>query len=143
MNARIGVGLLSALVLVPGLVWAQPCGMGAANRMAYFDGNGDGRVTVSELQARRAELFDLADANRDGVLDAAELNNLGPVPGCRSGVFRLQRHDRNADGVVSRSEYMDQLPFWFARADLNRDAVVESTEGLPPGYGRGRCRWAR
>lgn len=36
------------------------------------DTNGDGRVTLAEAQARPLQLFDLADANRDGIASIAE-----------------------------------------------------------------------
>lgn len=36
------------------------------------DADGDGRVTLSEAQGRPVELFDMADANRDGVASVAE-----------------------------------------------------------------------
>lgn len=36
------------------------------------DADGDGRVTPSEAQGRPLELFDMADANRDGVASVAE-----------------------------------------------------------------------
>ena len=36
------------------------------------DVDGDGRVTPSEAQGRPLELFDMADANRDGVASVAE-----------------------------------------------------------------------
>lgn len=36
------------------------------------DVDGDGRVTLSEARGRPLELFDMADANRDGVASVAE-----------------------------------------------------------------------
>ncbi|MBY8821936.1 EF-hand domain-containing protein [Sphingomonas colocasiae] len=36
------------------------------------DANGDGRVTPEEAQARPLQLFDMADANRDGVASLQE-----------------------------------------------------------------------
>lgn len=36
------------------------------------DVDGDGRVTLSEAQGRPLELFDMADADRDGVASVAE-----------------------------------------------------------------------
>jgi hypothetical protein len=138
MNGRALLSIM--VVLVPGLVMAQPCGMGAMNRMAYFDVNGDGHVTSAELQTRRGEMFTLADGNQDGYLDAMELANLGPVSNPGAVVFRMQRHDRNGDRLLDRGEYLNQRPYWFVRADLNGDRVVSPDEGAP-GYGRGRrCR---
>jgi Ca2+-binding EF-hand superfamily protein len=36
------------------------------------DTNGDGRVTLAEAEARPLQMFDLADANRDGTASVAE-----------------------------------------------------------------------
>ena len=36
------------------------------------DTNGDGRVSPAEAQARALEMFDMADANRDGVASVSE-----------------------------------------------------------------------
>lgn len=42
-----------------------------------FDRNGDGRITREELPERQRAMFDRLDANQNGVLDEAELRELG------------------------------------------------------------------
>jgi Ca2+-binding EF-hand superfamily protein len=36
------------------------------------DANGDGRITLTEAEARPLQMFDLADANHDGIASVAE-----------------------------------------------------------------------
>lgn len=48
-----------------------------AERLLSFDQDKDGRVTKEEVSPRMHRLFDNADGNNDGVLDAQELENIG------------------------------------------------------------------
>ena len=45
-------------------------------RLMAFDKNGDGKVSKDELPERMHALFDEGDTNRDGFLDAAEIQRL-------------------------------------------------------------------
>ncbi len=51
-----------------------------AERIKRLDGNGDGRVDRMEFRGP-PEMFDHADRNRDGFLDAKEIRELPPLPG--------------------------------------------------------------
>jgi Ca2+-binding EF-hand superfamily protein len=39
------------------------------------DARGDGRITLAEAEARPLKLFDMADSNRDGVVDRGEMKS--------------------------------------------------------------------
>ncbi|HEY0269672.1 MAG TPA: hypothetical protein VGC10_01615 [Sphingomonas sp.] len=51
---------------------ASPFTHVGAHWFEHNDANGDGRVTLTEAQARPLQMFDMADINKDGVVSVQE-----------------------------------------------------------------------
>ncbi|WP_336056712.1 EF-hand domain-containing protein [Nitratireductor sp. CH_MIT9313-5] len=65
-----------------------------AERMAKrLDINGDGTVTIEEIEGHQAKRFALADRNDDGVLDQDELRKVSGKHGMKKGM----RHGRHME----------------------------------------------
>ena len=82
---------------------------GSGDYLQRMDGDGDGRVSLTEYQAWMGYAFERMDRDRDGVLTAAEL------PGGRGRAVSLAAHrqalaaafgrqDRNGNGFLDARE---------------------------------------
>lgn len=100
------------------------------------DANADGIVTREEAQAhpRLAGQFDAVDTNKDGKLDAAEMNvHREAMRGQRraEAQARWTAADKDGDGAISRQEADASLPGLAGRfdsVDANRDGKVGRDE---------------
>lgn len=127
----LGAGLALA---VGGVAAAQDAG-----RHGKADRDGDGRVSLAEMQAGVAEHFARADADRDGRItreerQAAHRTSRGAASG-GSGADRGQRlqrmfakQDADRDGALSQAEAPGRLGQAFAQLDANRDGRLTPTE---------------
>jgi hypothetical protein len=88
---------------------------------AETDRNHDGVVDHEEFQERLVEVFYFADADKNGVLDAGELQRL-PF----GDDFR--RDDKDADGTVTLHEFLRVRFKDYDAADANHDGVLELDE---------------
>ncbi|NLV40131.1 MAG: hypothetical protein GXY15_02740, partial [Candidatus Hydrogenedentes bacterium] len=111
--------------------------------VSLLDANGDGGVSLAEIQAvypdMEAVYFTLLDANRDGKITASELSAIvGILP---VGSF-LGMIDPNGDGLIAYAEvsqYLSQSQFNLL--DTNNNGVIDCddiaalTGGVIPGEG--------
>jgi hypothetical protein len=92
-----------------------------------WDVNGDGIYTCDEWKVFVNKIFERADKNHDGYVDAQEfktIQNADPL-------FRdadLSYFDDNHDRRLSRSEFVDKPSPFFARYDKNHDCRVTPDE---------------
>ena len=96
------------------------------------DANGDGVITREEFHAAREHLFARLDRNGDGFIDKDDMS--GRLAGRQKAQERLAtlvtQLDKDGDGRVSKSEFIDGSTPLFDRADtdhneeLNRDEVA-------------------
>jgi uncharacterized protein YuzE len=117
-----------------------------------FDKNKDGKLTKAEVPERQQGIFDRGDADKNGVLDAAELQKLTteqaaapPAPPMQRGPGRggfggldvasmLLDADRN--GEISADEIAN-APNVLKALDKNSDGYITEDEVQPAGRGRG------
>ncbi len=103
---------------------------------AELDVNGDGAVTLDEMQNAQATRFEQADTNNDGVLDREEL-----LAGANERVERridrmIERADTDGDGAVSVEEMAEvrmgrrgpSPERIFERIDADGDGSVTAAE---------------
>ena len=102
-----------------------------------WDLDGDGTITLEEATERRGDIFLTFDADEDGVLNAEEhdlfdearANDMKEMGMGKSknnpanGMLRTVT-DANGDGLVSRAEFMDTVPAWFAKMDKTGDGKI-------------------
>lgn len=117
--ALLSTGVTAVALAAPG---RGPGGPG------YADTNGDGTVTVKELEKQSAETFKQADANGDGKLDVDEMQ--AAILRQRAE-RRVKALDTNGDGVVSLEEYEAPLRWHLSRLDRNGDGMLDRNDMRP------------
>ena len=90
---------------------------------AQTDRNGDGVVDLGEFHQRLVDVFYSVDADKDGYLNAAELQQL-PRP------EKLADMDQDGDGRVSLHEFVRIRFEEFEEADTNHDGELTLEEVL-------------
>ncbi len=131
--------ILSVLIPV-GLAVSLPAyAMGprdGAERPSFteLDANGDGQLTLAELEAHGEARFAATDTDGDGLLSRDELIAAGAARVARGVDARLERFDDNEDGMLSANEADDMRPRRpsperiFGHMDADGDGVVTEAE---------------
>lgn len=131
--------IYAAVILNLGLsatAFAGGFGSRMANFAAQYDTNGDGTVTVEEIQAGRAEEFQQNDANGDAVLSLEELKTLMENKRNERIQTRFTELDTDGNGTLSVTEFQAgaseykayAAPTLFGLADTNGDNALDSAE---------------
>lgn len=122
--------LLSGLVMTAGAVQAQ--GERERPDFATLDLDGDGTLTLEELQAQGQARFAAADANGDGALSAEELIAAADARAADRVAQMIARLDENSDGVLQQDEMPargeDRAERMFDRVDADNDGVLSQEE---------------
>ncbi|HEX2762551.1 MAG TPA: hypothetical protein VHM92_01730 [Allosphingosinicella sp.] len=137
MKILLGAGG-GALLASAAVLWAQPPGGGPLER---FDADGNGQLTLAEVQRGIATMFADADADKNGALTAQEMRahhekmgmhgaRRGPRAGPRGQGPRVgpMHLDSNGDGNVSLAEAQAELARHFAQLDADKDGSVTRAE---------------
>ena len=80
---------------------------------------------------RAGAQFDKMDADKDGTLDAAEMNAVieEAVAKLRARMqARFAEADANKDGEVTREEFVNARGAWFDSVDTNADGAIDPAE---------------
>jgi EF hand domain-containing protein len=92
-----------------------------------WDADHNGVYTCDEWKQYASRLFNLADRNRDGYVDAMEFKTIQQA----APMFKeadLAYFDDNRDGRLSRDEFVNKPNPLFARYDRNGDCKVTPQE---------------
>ena len=94
------------------------------------DTNGDGVITKEEFHTARERLFARLDRNGDGYIDKDDMS--GRLAGRQKAQERLAelvtQLDKDGDGRVSRSEFVDGATPLFDRADTDHNGELSKDE---------------
>ncbi len=101
-----------------------------------YDLNGDGKVTVDEINGDQARMFGAMDLDGDKALSIEEMRRRGRSLQLWRTVSMFDLLDVNGDGRISVDEIQGPTRRWFARHDVNKDGILSADE-LPSRRGRG------
>ncbi len=143
----LGVGSLSAIAIAQG----GPHGDRGGDRFERADIDGDGNVTLSEIEASKAERFNNADVDGSGGITFDEFNAFAEAEKAQREAKRRQRHfeklDANGDGSISAEEHAahrsDRMERMFDMIDSNNDDVISQEERDAALAARGERRGMR
>jgi EF hand len=91
------------------------------------DANADGSIARDEFLAARAAAFAKLDQNGDGVLDDADKRERAHEGGRREGGLK-GRLDANADGKISKEEFVNSATPMFDGADKDGNGALDKEE---------------
>lgn len=133
MNSRPIFFLSLAFVTAwPVSALAQPSRLdpdNVAQRIEMADLNHDGMVTRQEFLSYRSQSFSKFDRNRDGSLSAADLPAFARQSERGEAFLEMMgTFDRNHDGRVSRTEFVNGPTPVFDNADTNGNGVIDGYE---------------
>lgn len=135
-------GLLAGVALggVPALAQDAPPPAGPSSTpwprfdLSQFDADGDGVVTLAEIQQKRKAEVSALDANNDGKISAEEMAN-AEMARIRPGVearaaARVKALDVDGDGLLSAAELAAPGAgmAMFSRMDANGDGSISPDE---------------
>jgi EF hand len=99
--------------------------------LRMMDADRNGTVSKSEFLQYMSQEFDRRDANKSGQLERNELSRTAAT-----AQQLLRRMDRDANGRVSKSEFLQHMSQTFDRLDVNKSGQLEPNElqRLPSSY---------
>ncbi len=107
-----------------------------AMMLAYFDTDGDGKISREEIEQVRDDRFAAFDSNRDQALSLEEFEGLWLDFMRERMVDGFQRFDADGDGLITLAEINRPLNNAMLRMDRNEDGVIDRSD-----FKRGR--WHR
>ncbi len=140
--------LTTALLLSLSAATAFAEGQPGGHFLENWDQNGDGTVTLAELQEKRGDVFYTFDADDNGLLDAEEYamfdaaraNDMeGQGSHARGQMKHVQEgmtlafNDADGDGIVSRDEFIAKAADWLALIDRDGSADLSAADFGPKG----------
>ena len=129
--------LLIALMSFSSFVWAKDRGpqmnapqisQHAERMMLLYDTNGDGKITLVEINADQARMFTALDVDGDKSMAVDEIRRRGRSLLIFRTTTLFDLLDANGDGTLSVAEVQAPSKRWFKRYDKNGDGVMEANE---------------
>lgn len=99
-----------------------------------MDADSDGKVTRTEHAVGAREMFTKCDANKDGLVTAAEMDAAFAAKGDKhdkhekSAIDKIKEIDTNADGQLSLAEHEAGTEKMFNKLDKNSDGTLSKDE---------------
>lgn len=119
------LGVVAAMALsAPVLAQEGPMGGRGGQRGPMPDPYGDATVAKADAAKAAGERFDAIDTNHDGTLSGDEQDAAMNGPGGRM----LRRSDLNADGKITKAEYLEAAASRFDMMDADHDGQLTKAE---------------
>ncbi len=100
-----------------------------------MDRNGDGKISSNEHAAQAKSRFETMDANRDGIVTAAEMEAAhSKITGKKeaktemTAAEKIKTIDTNADGMLSAAEHASGAKSMFQKMDTDGDGYLTQAE---------------
>lgn len=126
-----------AVVLTASAAFAGDRQSHSAAKWDMLDTNGDGEVTLSEMNAHHQKMFADADTDGNGAISKEEMH--AHYKKMHEEHLAQLMGDKNGDGAVSRDEFDATARAHFEKLDANHDGVLSDDE-LAAGRGHGKHR---
>ena len=110
---------------------------GGAGLFETFDANDDGTLTQAEIDEVRQSRLAEFDQNGDGNLSLDEYQALWMDAMRERMVDRFQAHDDDGDGIVTAAEFAEPFDRIVSRLDRDDDGELTRDELRRRGEGRG------
>ncbi|MDA1326772.1 MAG: hypothetical protein O3C34_18770 [Proteobacteria bacterium] len=107
-----------------------------------YDTNGDGKITLAEINDDQARMFTALDVNGDKSMSVDEIRRRGRSLQIFRTTTLFDLLDSNGDGKLSVAEIQAPSKRWFKRYDKNGNGILEADE-LPESGGPGGPRGGR
>ena len=114
----------------------------AARMARLFDTDGDGNVSLAEINDDQARMFIALDVDGDKSMSVDEIKRRGKYLQIFRTTTLFDLLDSNGDGKLSVVEVQAPSKRWFKRYDKNANGIMEAEE-LPQGHKRGGRRGGR
>ncbi|ORE86453.1 hypothetical protein ATO7_14188 [Oceanococcus atlanticus] len=130
MNSKLVAAIFANLVLSSGAAMAR------GPHMDAMDLNADGAISEAEVMQLVANKAQAIDSNGDGLISLDELEAMQERRKARHIQHRLERADSNADGNVDVDEFSAQMAARIMQRDRDGDGQLSAEELAPPRGGR-------
>ena len=122
--------LLTSVVMTAAA--AQDAGPRQGPDFATLDADGNGSLTIEEMQARGQARFDETDTDGDGAVSLDELTAAEQARATDRAAQMLERLDKNEDGVLQAEELQprggDMMQRMFEGMDRDDDGAISEVE---------------
>ncbi len=102
---------------------------GMQKLLKTVDADGDGAVTLAEIEDFKAAQLSSADSDADGALNIEEFDTIYRALTRSRMVDMFQDFDEDGDGVISTAELDDRVNSIVERMDRNGDGALTQEDG--------------